>query len=112
MARVYIVEEALRWDPETQSLRSAFDFRPASVYGDLVPLTTSRGPSILSPGPVVFELQKGLQNFSDEDYLLAVGDPVKIGIATAIAARVNQGRVRMLKWDRDARNYISVDFKL
>lgn len=112
MSVVYIVEEAVKEDKASGALRPLFDFRPAAVYGELRVLSTSRGPSILSPAPIVFELRKGLKDFSDDDYLLAVGDPVKIGIATALASEANRGRVRVLKWDRVARNYIAVSFDL
>ena len=111
MSRVFIVQEVTRRDRASGELRPIHDLRPAAVYGDLVPLLgTDR--ITLSPGPVVFELRKKLRGFSDDDYLLAVGDPIAIGIATAVAAEENGGRVCMLKWDREARAYISISFEL
>ena len=111
MSKVYIVQEATRRDRTTGALRPIHNFRPAAVYGELVPLLGTDHMT-LSSGPVVHELTKKLRDFGDEDFLLAVGDPVAIGIATAIASQVNGGRVSMLKWDREARNYIKVDFDL
>ncbi len=91
--------------------RPIHDFRPAAVYGELTHLLgTAR--LTLSPGPIVHELRKKLRGFSDADYLLAVGDPVAIGIAAAIAADENNGRVAMLKWEREACAYIAVSFKI
>jgi len=111
MSKVYIVQEVTRRDRATGELRPVHDLRPAAVYGDLVPLLgTDR--ITLSPGPIVHELRKKLRGFSDDDVLLAVGDPIAIGIATAIAAEENGGRVNMLKWDREARSYIKIGFEI
>jgi hypothetical protein len=111
MPKVYIVQEAMRRDPHTGDLRPVHDFRPAAVYGELVTLLGNERLT-LSSGPVVHELTRKLRSFGDEDFLLAVGDPIAIGIATAVAARMNCGRVAMLKWDREARQYIKVNFDL
>jgi len=39
-------------------------------------------------------------DFTNDDYVVAIGDPVVISIMTYLAARQNSGRVRLLKWDR------------
>ncbi len=39
-------------------------------------------------------------DFTDDDFVVAIGDPVVIAIFTHIAAEHNGGRVRVLKWDR------------
>lgn len=46
-----------------------------------------------------------LMQFSDTDYLVPLGSPVLIAMATMIAAKSNEGRVRMLDWQRDAGRY-------
>jgi hypothetical protein len=46
--------------------------------------------------------------FDDQDYLLCIGDPVAIGLATAVAASRNYGRVKLLKWDRQEHRYYVV----
>ena len=38
--------------------------------------------------------------FTDADYVVAMGDPVAIAAAVHEAARVNGGRVRVLRWER------------
>jgi len=40
--------------------------------------------------------------------LLAIGDPAIIGVAFAIAADANSGRVNILKWDKIERLYYPV----
>lgn len=51
-----------------------------------------------------------LQSFSDEDYILAMGDPVAIGICIAEACFINKGRCKILKWDKEERDYYVVAF--
>lgn len=41
-----------------------------------------------------------LAGFDDDDFLLLTGDPVAIGIATSIAAKMNGGKYKVLVWDR------------
>lgn len=108
--RVFVVQEVMKRTEQGQ-LRRAFDVTPAAVYGDLNFLLGSDA-SPLNPAPVVFEMKSKLRDFSDDDVLLAVGDPINIGIAAAVAARANNGRVAMLKWDRETRSYIRIGFQL
>lgn len=83
----------------------------AREYGELSVLLPS-GDVVLSPGPVVRKLQRKLVKFCDKDYLLLMGDPVAIGIACAVAADMNQGRVGLLKWDRQQHVYYPVKLEL
>jgi hypothetical protein len=66
----------------------------------------------LSPSPVIRLLSNKLREFSDDDFLLAMGDPVAIGIASMVAADVNNGKVNMLKWDRENQCYYNVKIDL
>ena len=83
----------------------------ATQYGKIEVLLPP-GDIVLSPGPTTRKLQRKLQRFSDEDYLLLMGDPVAIGIACAVAAEANQGRVNLLKWDRQTFVYYAVKMDL
>lgn len=76
-------------------------------FGELIPLLPP-GDVVLSPGPTTRKLQRSLKDFSDADYLLLMGDPVAIGIACAVAAECNQGRFKLLKWDRQQHLYYPV----
>jgi hypothetical protein len=76
------------------------DIIPAAKWGELIPLSSPHDQVVLNPGRVVSQLRRKLKRYSDEDWLLAMGDPAIIGIAFAIAADANQGRVNLLKWDR------------
>jgi len=93
MAKVYVVQDVKH-----------INILPASVYGKLIRLL-SDGQITLSIQPAIHKLTKLLKDFSDEDYLLLVGDPVAIGLATAIAMKSNRGVVNFLKWDRQEKCY-------
>lgn len=110
MSRVFIVQEVTRRD-ENGALRRVHDLSPAAVYGELVPLLGTDKPT-LSPAPLVHEFKLKLRDFGDDDFLLAVGDPVAIGIAVAVAASMNRGHVKILKWNKEARAYIAVGVEL
>lgn len=109
--KVFIVQEVMRRDPVSKDLRRAYDLTPAAVYGELTVLITAEKLP-LTPAPIVRELRRKLEGFCDQDYLLAVGDPVAIAIAAAVAAEFNNGKVPMLKWDREARRYIPQIFNV
>lgn len=109
--RVFIVQERMKKqrDENTGDVFEVpkFDFRPAANYGRLEVLLPDRAVG-LTPGPTVHQLRQKLKDFSDQDYLLTVGDPTAIAIAVSVASQVNNGRYRLLNWDRDARRYIEV----
>lgn len=66
----------------------------------------------LSCSAITATLSVKLSQFCDNDYLLLIGDPVLIGIASAIAASKNNGRVKFLKWDRMENRYYSVTMNI
>lgn len=88
-----------------------FDLTPASVYGELE-ILISRNNIGIAAQPLVAELKHLLKDYSDDDYILAVGDPVAIGLAIAVSGDANRGRVNILKWDRQTRSYISMSANL
>ena len=107
--KVYVIQEVFRYENGVQV--PIFDFRKAAEYGDLEVCLPS-GKVSLSPGPTVNQLNDKLRNFSDDDYLVAVGDPSAIAIAGAIAANNNRGKFSILKWDKNVKQYIKVSVDL
>jgi hypothetical protein len=84
---------------------------PARQYGELR-LLLPDGDIVLSAGPTTRKLQRALKDFCEQDYLLLMGDPVAIGLTCAIASDINQGRFKMLKWDRQQHCYFPVEVVL
>ena len=85
---------------------------PAKDFGDLEVLLPPNSNIVLSPGPTVRRLKSGLAKFSDDDYLLLMGDPAAIGIACAVATRANNGKMSLLKWDRLSAEYFPISINL
>ena len=66
----------------------------------------------MSPGPIKFKLERLLKDFNDNDYLLLSGDPQIIFMVGAIISKVNNGKAKSLKWDRQEQIYYPLDFNL
>ena len=81
----------------------------ASDFGYLVICLPNRDQAIFSTAPYTQKMKKNLQDFRKEDYLLAVGDPVIIGISTAIVSEVTAGQFNMLKWDKREYRYYPLE---
>ena len=82
----------------------------ASDFGYLVICLPNReSQAIYSTAPFVRKMKKNLQDFRKEDYLLAVGDPVIIGISTAAVSDVTNGQFNILKWDKREFRYYPLE---
>lgn len=53
-----------------------------------------------------------LADFTDADYLAPMGHPGLIAIATLAAAEANDGRIKLLDWSRESRDYRVVHIDL
>lgn len=83
------------------------DVTPASRFGTFQVLLP-RGDVVLSTEQVIADLREGLVDFGDEDHLLLTGDPVAVGMAMTVAASFNQGRVKVLRWMKREKAYLSL----
>ena len=86
--------------------------RSAEKFGDLKICLPDNRQMILSSGPLTFKLQQELKDFNDNDYLLLIGDPAIIAVAGAIASENNNGRFKVLKWDRNEMKYYDIEIDL
>jgi len=85
----------------------------ATNFGDLeILITADEQTASFSTQPTIRKLNRMLANFSDDDYLLLTGDPAAIALAAAVAARQNNGRFKMLKWDRQEAKYFPLNANL
>jgi len=86
---------------------------PALKYGSLeLLLENDKQTSTLNAAAIVRRLYDKLQHYREQDFVLAAGDPVAIGIACSIASIVNMGRYTVLKWDRQENDYFPVPVNL
>tara|TARA_R100001377_G_scaffold35954_2_gene19957 strand:+ start:170 stop:511 length:342 start_codon:yes stop_codon:yes gene_type:complete len=84
------------------------DVLSAAEYGELKSIIEPGYQLLLSPNPITDKIINALKDFNDEDYLLLIGDPSIIGIATAVASDINMGRFKVLKWDRRREKYFPI----
>ena len=105
-SRVFVTNEPYQ-RVENGAMQAKFNLTPAAVYGKLEILVPA-GSSLISSVPTVRTLREKLKDFNDNDYLLPVGDPSVMMAAGAIAAEVNHGRIKVLRWDRIQHQYIVI----
>ncbi len=105
---VYVIQEL----PGTSVGRPKFNIMGALKYGKLKVLLKENTQIVLSPGPIVFELRRLLKDYTSQDYLLLSGDPAVILLAGMIASDINNGKVNVLKWDRQEKVYYPLEINL
>ena len=95
----------------TQEVRGR-DLSDALAFGDLDILVPFGDQVSLSAMPTLRRMERKLVKFTSDDYLMLSGDPVCIGIACALAAAANNGRFKVLKWDRIEQKYYPIEVDL
>lgn len=97
--RVYVVHHT---NPK-HNIVSALEF------GDCIAvLDRNDEPDPLNAQAVTNKIKNRLQHFAPQDYLLLVGSPIAIAIASAVAAELTDGQLQLLKWDQAAGRYFMV----
>ena len=100
MPKVYVSQKPQDRGADT------IDISTAAEYGELhymfPPTTNMRVVSM----PLVQAARRQLKDYCDDDSILAIGNPVFMAVACAIAADMNRGRFAVLVWDRLQRTYI------
>jgi len=57
-------------------------------------------------------MHERLSDFCNDDHLLLIGNPGLIGMATTIAARYNDGSVKLLQWSGRHNEYTEIVAKI
>lgn len=104
---VYVVQNQHWVDHNTGRLKPKFDFTPAEEFGELEFLLKP-GASPFDIEPALRQLHERLADFSDDDWLICVGNPALLAAAAGIAAFNNGGNVNLLQWSGAKRRYIPV----
>lgn len=112
-ARVFVVQEPLRRHPNHRKVEYKYSLRPAEAYGELVVLLAWEDlHNPVNVPAMMTKLREGLQDFEDNDYLLAAGNPGAIAAAAIIAAEVTGWGCKMLVWDNRRELYDVFDLNL
>lgn len=108
MSRVFAVQQPKRLNPRTGTLEDHVDLSPAEEHGEVTVLLPPGAGPFKDLDNVVEDLRVGLEDFGPTDYLLLVGNPVLIGLATALAADQTEGNLQFLQWSGARREYIKI----
>lgn len=100
MSKVFVVQD-----------RPRLDIGSAESYGEVVTIFPERD-QLYDPDAAVKRIVRVMGNFTEQDYILAIGHPTAIAAVTAVAARMNGGRFKMLVWHPDDRVYYSVQWDI
>lgn len=109
---VFVVQKQMRFDDKLGELVPKFTtLHKAERFGRLdYLLSPSAHP--FSPDSVLGDMHEKLRFFGDDDHLLLIGNPVLIGMATAVAARYNDGKVRFLQWSGRNSEYAEIPARI
>ena len=105
---VYVIQEIAG----TRDGRPKINIMGAAEFGTFKFLLPELSQIIFSPGPLIFKLRKGLQNYRQQDLLLLTGDPAIIGVACSIVSDITNGKYQLLKWDKQERKYYPIEINL
>ena len=85
------------------------DISPALRFGQIHFLLDP--DDLLDTDRAVAKLTKALADFSDDDYILCIGDPTAILAAGIIASQANGGDVKALRWFKRELEYFVFHIK-
>lgn len=109
---VFAIQRQLKFDPVAGQLVPRFQtIDRAKSFGEIEFIL---GPSddLYDQESFLGKMHSSLSGFSDDDFLLLIGNPVFIGVATTIAAYYNEGRVRILQWSQKNEGYYEIALKI
>jgi len=110
MSKVFIPQIPSRFDTRANAWMPTVNIDPAKKFGELnimLPPEANR----LELSSIVAVLKRMMKDYSANDYVLALGDPMIIAVAAVIAERA-AGSLRLLKWDKQSRDYIVMEVSL
>lgn len=109
---VFVVQRQQRFNHEKQEMEDRFNsIHKAERFGRLEYLLSPQCTPFKTE-IVVSQLQNNLRNYGLDDYLLLIGNPALIGMATTVAANMNQGRVKFLQWSGRDQDYTTIEARL
>lgn len=111
MSRVFVPQVPSRFDVSVQLWVPTVNLSPAEQYGEVV-IMLPPDAARLHVAPLVTAMRERMEDFTEQDYIVAVGDPSLIAAAAVIATHKAHGKLRILKWDRMRAQYIPVEMEL
>ena len=107
---VYAVQQTLNENDEGQ-LVPKHNVSAARRFGDIKEILAPNAKPFM-PELVIDNIYKALATFNNDDYILAIGNPILIGWSMTIAALMNDGKGRALQWNGKRREYVEIRYNL
>jgi len=104
---VYVIQNQRQLDEQSGEYVDKFDLSPAKKFGEIQCILSPTAKPFINP-TIIREIHDKLSSFRDDDYLILIGNPALIGMATAIAAWYNSGNVKLLQWNKPQKGYIPI----
>jgi hypothetical protein len=108
--RVFIPQIIKKFNREKPGTPITFDFSAAERFGE-INVILSDDDDVDDLVAVTRKIKLALDDFDDNDYLIAVGDPTVIAICSG-EILIGQDNMKMLRWDRHRKDYFPVEIKL
>lgn len=106
---VYVVQRATY--REAGIVKDKYDLTPAEAFGELEELLDPWAKPF-DTAPILDTLFEKLDGFSDEDFIICIGNPILLALAVSVAVDVNDGRVNLLQWNGRQKEYVPVNADL
>lgn len=102
---VYVIQRPARYDRASNSWVNKYDISAAEEYGEMKYLLQPGNVQPVNLEATIDYLLEELSEYNDNDHLLAIGDPVAMVAAGIAAAKANDGKISILKFDRMSGKY-------
>jgi hypothetical protein len=109
-SRVFIPQEPRKHDPKAGGFKPLYDLSPALKFGTLEVLLP-HGPLMLDTAPVVGQLKGRLADYTEDDYIMCIGDPLAIAAVVLVAGSISK-KVTLLQYNRILREYNPVTYEV
>lgn len=109
--RVFFVQKTFR-RAGADAWELTVDPTPAKPYGEIKYLLDHADVDELSLREVFAKLSDGLKSFTEDDYLVLVGNPTAIAMAGIITCDLTDGCVKILHWERTTTKYVEFTLDL
>ncbi len=105
--RVFVTQIPSRKDPETNLWIPTVNIGPAQEHGEVVVMLPA-GSQYFAAAETTRLIKQRLHDldYQQGDFLLPMGNPIIMAVASAVAARRSNGSLKMLVWDRQTSRYL------
>jgi hypothetical protein len=111
-ANVFVVQEPAIVPRRTGGSRYEIDLTPAKAYGEMRFLLEWSETRDMDPTAMFDLLMRRCADYTEDDWLLMRGNPTAMGLAFLCCAVAAKGKVNLLYWEREARQYTEVKLDL